>query len=65
MNGKSCFFMGHREADARFLPRLELEIDRLIREENVRYFYVGGYGEIKNCRTAYPENELRTIPGWI
>ena len=26
------------------LPRLELEIDRLITEEDVRYFYVGGYG---------------------
>ena len=26
------------------LPRLELVIDRLIMEENVRYFYVGGYG---------------------
>ena len=44
MNGKSCFFMGHREADERLLPRLELVIDRLIRDENVRYFYVGGYG---------------------
>ena len=40
----SCFFIGHREADERLLPRLELEIDRLIRSENVRYFYVGGYG---------------------
>ena len=41
---KSCFFMGHREADERLLPRLELVIDRLIQEKNVRYFYVGGYG---------------------
>lgn len=41
---KSCFFIGHREADERLLPRLELVTDRLIREENVRYFYVGGYG---------------------
>lgn len=40
----SCFFIGHREADERLLPGLELEIDRLIRSENVRYFYVGGYG---------------------
>ena len=36
--------MGHREADERLLPRLELTIERLIAEENVRYFYVGGYG---------------------
>ena len=40
----SCFFIGHREANQGLLPRLELEIDRLIRSENVRYFYVGGYG---------------------
>ena len=40
----SCFFIGHREADERLLPGLELEIERLIRSENVRYFYVGGHG---------------------
>ena len=33
---KSCFFIGHREANERLLPRLELEINRLITEENVR-----------------------------
>ena len=36
--------VGHREADERLLPRLELEIERLIETKNVRYFYVGGYG---------------------
>ena len=41
---KSCFFIGHREANESLLPRLESEIDRLVIEENVRYFYVGGYG---------------------
>ena len=41
---KSCFFIGHREANEGLLPRMELEIERLIRSENVRYFYVGGYG---------------------
>ena len=41
---KSCFFIGHREANEGLLPRLESEIDWLITEENVRYFYVGGYG---------------------
>ena len=29
-HGKSCFFIGHREADERLLPRLELVIDRLM-----------------------------------
>ena len=49
---KSCFFIGHREADERLLPRLELVIDRLIREDNVRYFYVGGYGGFDRIATA-------------
>ena len=49
---KSCFFMGHREADERLLPRLELEIDRLIQEDNVRYFYVGGYGGFDRIAAA-------------
>jgi len=40
---KSCFFIGHREANAQLLPILELEIDWLIMSEDVRYFYVGGY----------------------
>ena len=49
---KSCFFMGHREADERLLPRLKLTIERLIAEENVRYFYVGGYGGFDRFATA-------------
>ena len=49
---KSCFFIGHREADERLLPRLELTIERLIAEENVRYFYVGGYGGFDRIAAA-------------
>ena len=49
---KSCFFIGHREADERLLPRLELTIARLIAEENVRYFYVGGYGGLDRIAAA-------------
>ena len=41
---KSCFFIGHREADESLIQRLEIEIEQLIAEEQVRYFYVGGYG---------------------
>lgn len=71
MNGKSCFFMGHREADERLLPRLELEIDRLIQEDNVRYFYAGGYGgfdriaatAVKRAKRKYPDIVLmRVLP---
>ena len=40
----SCFFIGHREADERLLPKLTAAIERLITEEQVSFFYVGGYG---------------------
>jgi hypothetical protein len=38
---KSCFFIGHREADESLIQRLEIEIERLIAEEQVRYFLCG------------------------
>lgn len=41
---KSCFFIGHREADESILPRLRETVGRLIVEENVGYFYVGNHG---------------------
>ena len=66
---KSCFFIGHREADERLLSRLELEIERLIQEENVRYFYVGGYGgfdriataAVKRAKQKYPDITLMLV----
>ena len=66
---KSCFFIGHREADERLLPRLELEIERLIQEENVRYFYVGGSGgfdriaasAVKRAKQKYPDITLMLV----
>lgn len=69
MNGKSCFFTGHRETDESLLPRLELEIDRLIQEENVRYFYVGGYSgfdriaatAVKRAKQKYSDTTLMLV----
>ena len=66
---KSCFFIGHREADERLLPRLESEIERLIRSENVRYFYVGGYGgfdqiastAVKRAKQKHPNITLMLV----
>jgi len=66
---KSCFFIGHREVDERLLPRLELAIDRLILEEDVRYFYVGGYGgfdriaatAVKKAKQRYPDITLMLV----
>ena len=66
---KSCFFIGHRESDERLLPRLEWEINRLIVEESVRYFYVGGYGgfdriaaiAVKHAKQKYPDITLMLV----
>ena len=69
MDGKCCFFIGHREADERLLSRLELEIEQLITEENVRYFYVGGYGgfdgvaasAVKKAKRQHPDITLMLV----
>ena len=44
MEGNRCFFIGHREADEEILPLLLENVLHFITEYNVRYFYVGGYG---------------------
>ena len=69
MEYKSCFFIGHREANEGLFPRLELEIEWLITEENVRYFYVGGYGgfdqiaatAVKRAKKKYPDITLMLV----
>ena len=66
---KSCYFIGHREANESLLPRLELEIERLITEERVRYFYVGGYGgfdqiaatAVKRAKNKYSDITLMLV----
>ena len=67
--GNSCFFIGHREADERLLPRLIWELERLIVGEKVRYFYVGGYGgfdwvaatAVKRAKQKYPNITLMQV----
>lgn len=66
---KSCFFIGHREADERLLPRLKDTIGRLITEEDVSYFYVGGYGgfdriagaAVKQAKKEHPNIVLKLV----
>lgn len=66
---KSCFFVGHREADERLLPVLQSMIRRLIEEEGVTEFYVGGYGgfdriagaAVKQLKAEYPHISLRMM----
>lgn len=66
---KSCFFIGHREADEKLLPFLTEAIRRLVIEENVRYFYVGGYGgfdriagmAVKAVKRQHPDITLNLV----
>ena len=44
MGGKSCFFIGHREASSELLPMLRQTIEKHICEYGVTEFIVGGYG---------------------
>lgn len=66
---KSCFFIGHREADERLLPTLINTIERLVVSEGVTCFYVGGYGgfdhiaasALKRVKQRYPEIILMMV----
>lgn len=44
MEGKSCFFIGHREANPEILPALTEAVERHIVEYGVTEFVVGNYG---------------------
>lgn len=66
---KSCFFIGHREADERLLPHLIRTIEQLVSQENVTCFYVGGYGgfdriaasAVKQVKRGHPEITLMLV----
>ena len=44
MEGKSCFFIGHREASSGLFPILTQVVEKHISEYGVTEFIVGGYG---------------------
>lgn len=41
---KCCFFIGHRESPASLQPQVEQTVERLIAEEDVKWFVVGHRG---------------------
>lgn len=68
---RTCFFIGHRDADPQILPDLREAVERLILREQVSRFYVGGYGDfdrwagecVRAMKASYPEILLyRVIP---
>lgn len=61
---KSCFFIGHREADEQLLPELKEAIEQLIAED-VSYFYVGGYGGFDRIAGTAVKQAKRQHPGIV
>lgn len=68
---KSCFFIGHREANSALFQALFAEVERHIVEYGVTYFVVGGYGgfdslathAVKEAKKHYPKIVLtRLLP---
>lgn len=55
MGGKSCFFVGHRDAPAQIRMALEKEIERHITQCGVTAFFTGGYGScaspLRDCKS--------------
>lgn len=66
MEGKSCFFIGHREASEKLLPALLEAVETHITQYGVREFVVGHYGEfdrlaaiaVKRAKQQHPEITL-------
>ena len=62
---KICFFIGHRESDERLIPDLQAVVERLVTTENVRYFYVGGYGGFDRITTTVLKTAKKQHPNIV
>ncbi len=66
MNGKSCFFIGHRETSEAIYPALYAVVEQHILEYGVTEFIVGHYGgfdrlaasAVKAAKHLYPDVKL-------
>ena len=54
---RTCFFIGHREANERVLPALEQAVEQLIVESGVTDFVVGHYGAFDGMAVTVEEEE--------
>ena len=69
MGGKSCFFIGHREASEEIYPALYAAVEQHILEYGVKEFIVGRYGgfdrlaasAVKEAKRFYPEVKLTLL----
>ena len=66
---KSCFFIGHRDANDEIYPSLLAEVERHATEYGVRDFFVGHYGSfdrmaaqsVKEVKKRHPEVRLMLV----
>jgi len=69
LGGKSCFFIGHREASEEIYPALYVAVEQHILEYGVTEFIVGQYGRfdrlaasaVKEAKRFYPEVKLTLL----
>lgn len=69
MEGKSCFFIGHRDASEEIYPALYAAVEQHISEYGVTEFIVGHYGgfdrlaasAVKEAKRFYPEVRLTLL----
>ena len=69
LGGKSCFFIGHREASEEIYPVLYAAVEQHIVEYGVTEFFVGHYGgfdrlaalAVKEAKRFYPEVKLTLL----
>ena len=66
---KSCFFIGHRDANTEIYPSLLSEVERHVTEYGVTDFFVGHYGSfdrmaaqaVKEVKARYSEVRLMLV----
>ena len=66
---KSCFFIGHRDANAEIYPTLLADVERHVTECGVTDFFVGHYGSfdriaaraVKEVKKRHPEVRLMLV----
>ena len=66
---KSCFFIGHRDANDEIYPVLLTEVERHVTERSVTDFFVGHYGSfdrmaaqaVKEVKERHPEVRLMLV----
>ena len=54
---KICVFFGHRTASSKIVESLKQQIRKLVLEEGIKVFWVGGYGDFD----MYAASAVRTI----